>query len=232
MRARPRWGPAGRLPRQRQTWLLAGAGGLAFLILVIFGFSSSDSYTTGNRRLTTAWTSSVSATKPLPEYPRPQMVRTQWQNLNGPWQFEASSRLGMSSPPFGKRLADTITVPFPVQSRLSGVERSDIQYMWYRKEFTVPAAWVQKRVLLHFGAVDWEATVYLNQKLLGVHKGGYSKFSYDITDILRSSSGSAQELAVSVHDPTEWADGVALGKQRYDVPGNRVRSPALQFSAG
>ena len=95
----------------------------------------------------------------------------------------------------------------------------------YRTEFTVPAAWVQKRVLLHFGAVDWEATVYLNGKQLGVHKGGYSKFSYDITDNIRSHSGGTQELAVSVFDPTEWADGVPLGKQRYDVPGNRVRSP-------
>ena len=99
--------------------------------------------------------------------------------------------------------------------------------MWYRVEFTVPAAWVQKRVILHFGAVDWEATSYLNQKQLGVHKGGYSKFSYDITDNIRSHSGGTQELAVAVYDPTEWADGVPLGKQRYDVPGNRVRTPAL-----
>ena len=103
---------------------------MALLVLIAFAVSGSDSYTTGNRRLTTAWTSQVPFGKPLPEYPRPQMTRGQWQNLNGPWQFEASSRLGMSDPPFGKRLADTVTVPFPVQSRLSGVERTDIQYMW------------------------------------------------------------------------------------------------------
>ena len=221
MRARPRLGPPGRITQQRRLWLSVAAAVVA-LVIIILALGGGDSLSTGNRRLTTPWTSRVSSLNPLPDYPRPQMVRTQWQNLNGPWQFEASSKLGLSSPPFGKTLADTIIVPFPVQARLSGIERSDLLYMWYRTEFTVPAAWVQKRVLLHFGAVDWEATVYLNRKQLGVHRGGFSKFSYDITDNIRSHSGSVQELAVGVWDPSESADGVPVGKQRYDVPGNRV----------
>ena len=112
-------------------------------------------------------------------------------------------------------------MPFPPQSMLSGLQRH-VTHMWYRKEFTIPAAWASQRIYLHFGAVDWESTVYLNGKELGVHKGGYSTFSYDITEVLRTSSHGVQEVVVGVFDPTELADGVPVGKQREIIPGNQV----------
>ncbi|KAK9805764.1 hypothetical protein WJX73_007081 [Symbiochloris irregularis] len=93
--------------------------------------------------------------------------------------------------------------------------------MWYRREFTIPPAWASQRIYLHFGAVDWESTVYLNGRELGVHKGGYSTFSYDITEVLRTSSHGVQEVVVGVFDPTELADGVPVGKQRERIPGDQ-----------
>ena len=208
----------------KRNWTILGSVLAAIALLAVYlSFSGPDEDLKDyNRFLPTKWTYKVSAAKPLPEYPRPQMVRQRWQNLNGPWQFQATTKAGLATPPFGQDLEQKITVPFPVQSMLSGIQRH-INYMWYRTEFTVPSAWASQRIYLHFGAVDWRASVYLNSKELGVHEGGYDKFSYDITEVLRSSSHGVQELVVAVFDPTEHADGVPVGKQRADVPGNRVR---------
>ena len=146
----------------------------------------------------TRWTSQVSSTNPLPEYPRPQLVRTAWTNLNGQWDYAVTSR-GTTPPTMwdGK-----ILVPFPVQSQLSGVERAvnDSQQLWYHRTFQVPAAPRGRRQLLHFGAVDWEATVYVNGVKVGEHRGGYDPFTFDITAALRSTG--PQDLVVSVWDPT------------------------------
>ena len=148
--------------------------------------------------LMTRWANDVSPENAHPEYPRPQMVRPRWLNLNGVWQ------LALGKPedavPSGKELPRRILVPFPVESALSGVmEQAD--RLWYRRTFQVPEAWKGDRVLLHFQAVDWEATVFVNGKELGTHRGGYDAFSFDITDALKP--GAEQELIVKVFDPTD-----------------------------
>lgn len=100
----------------------------------------------------------VHADKVHPEYPRPQLVCKDWKNLNGVWQL-AFAKPG-EEPPVGKELPERILVPFPVESALSGVMKR-AERLWYRRTFEVPAAWAGRRVLLHFGAVDWEATIWL-----------------------------------------------------------------------
>jgi beta-galactosidase/beta-glucuronidase len=126
------------------------------------------------------------------------MVRKEWLNLNGLWQMAERSK--GESPPLGKQLAEQILVPFPVESALSGVmKRAD--RLWYRRIFEVPQGWAGKRTLLHFGAVDWEATVWINGKKLGSHQGGYDGFSLDITEALKPSGD--QEIVVGVWDPAD-----------------------------
>ncbi len=162
--------------------------------------------------LSTPWTAAVSPTHVLPEYPRPQLVRSRWLNLNGEWQFE--NAVEGEAPPVGRILGEAILVPFPVESALSGIMRHQDR-MWYRRSFTVPTEWAGERVLLNFGAVDWEATVYVNGQTVGSHRGGYDAFSFDITDRL---NGGLNELIVSVYDPTNEANP-PMGKQRLDAKG-------------
>lgn len=152
--------------------------------------------------LMTRWAKEVSPQNALPEYPRPQMVRSQWLNLNGLWQLDLKADEGDAAP-VGKDLPQTILVPFPVESALSGVMQP-ADRVWYRRTFEVPEGWKGNRILLHFGAVDWEATVYVNGKELGTHRGGYDAFSFDITDAL--TSDPKQELLVKVWDPTDQGD--------------------------
>jgi len=147
--------------------------------------------------LMTRWAKDVSPKTVHAEYPRPQMVRERWQNLNGLWQYAMAAE--GEAPPVGKDLDGEILVPFPIQSALSGVMKH-ADRLWYRRTFTVPNAWKGSRLLLHFGAVDWEATVYVNGTKVGEHRGGYDAFTFDITDALKS--GGKQELIVGVFDPT------------------------------
>src|SRR5438552_12976618 len=157
--------------------------------------------------LLTRWAKDVQADKVHPEYPRPQMVRKDWLNLNGLWQLALAKK--DESPPFGKNLPERILVPFPVESALSGVmKRAD--RLWYRRTFTVPEEWAGRRTLLHFGAVDWEATVWVNGKKLGSHRGGYDAFSFDISEALKPTG--EQERLVGVWDPTD-AGSQPRGKQ-------------------
>src|SRR5262249_18574976 len=117
---------------------------------------------------------------------------------NGVWQF-AFAKEGEAAP-VGKDLKARILVPFPVESALSGVmKRGD--RLWYRRTFTIPKGWAGRRVLLHFGAVDWGAAVAVNGKKLGSHQGGYDPFSFDVTDSLAKQG--EQELIVGVYDPTD-----------------------------
>jgi beta-galactosidase/beta-glucuronidase len=158
--------------------------------------------------LSTRWAKDVNPSNPLPEYPRPQMVRERWLNLNGLWEYGIV--------PKGKRPAayqGRILVPFAVESSLSGVGKrvEPDQQLWYRRSFSVPRAWQGQRVLLHFGASDWETTVFVNGKEVGRHQGGFDPFSLDITGALRSGE-SPQELTVSVWDPTD-AGQQPRGKQ-------------------
>lgn len=154
-----------------------------------------------NAPLVTRWAKEVDPAHPLPEYPRPQMVRAEWMNLNGVWEYAEAKKA--ESPPFGKRLGGTILVPFPIESALSGVMRH-VDRLWYRRTFEVPKKWSGQRVLLHFGAVDWETSVYVNGSPVGSHRGGYDPFSFDITDALRKNN--FQEILVGVFDPTDSGD--------------------------
>ncbi|MES2730160.1 MAG: sugar-binding domain-containing protein [Bacteroidota bacterium] len=157
--------------------------------------------------LMTKYAKDVKPESVLPEYPRPQMAREKWLNLNGLWQFQPSTGNDQALPK-GK-LSRTILVPFPVESALSGVmEHHD--RIWYRRNFAIPASWKGERILLHFGAVDYESEVFVNGKSLGVHKGGYDPFSFDITPFIQGAG--AQELTVRVFDPTDAA-GLPRGKQ-------------------
>ncbi|MFI6096289.1 LamG-like jellyroll fold domain-containing protein [Lentzea sp. NPDC051213] len=152
------------------------------------------------RRLKTPWGEKVDPRNPLPEYPRPQLERDKWLNLNGPWEF-AAAKAGQQ-PVFGQRLPEQVIVPFPIESQLSGLERHE-DHMFYRRTVSVPQDWKVgsgQRLRLHFGAVDHEARVWVNGKLVAEHSGGYTAFSADITDALRN--GGAQEIVVAVTDTT------------------------------
>lgn len=164
-------------------------------------------------RLPTPWTSEVTPDNALPEYPRPQLVRDRWLNLNGLWQFSGAA--ASEAPPFGDDLAERILVPYPTESELSGIDRHE-DHMWYRRTFEVPQSWRSggQRVVLHFGAVDYDATVWVNGKQVTQHSGGYGRFSADVTDALRRSG--AQEIVVGVTDLTD-ATWQPVGKQR-NVP--------------
>ncbi|MFC7534476.1 AbfB domain-containing protein [Actinoplanes sp. GCM10030250] len=176
--------------------------------------------------LTTPWTSQVSTTNPLPEYPRPQMTRPDWQSLNGEWQFlnPATDSAGNvnrnAAPPIGQTLPERINVPYPVESALSGIMRNDNRdLMFYRRTFTVPAGWNSRRVQLHFGAVDWETTVWVNGTQVTAHKGGYDRFEVDITPQL---NGGTNEIVVRVYDPTN-------GRGEEQPSGKQVNSPSGIF---
>jgi beta-galactosidase/beta-glucuronidase len=169
--------------------------------------------------LKTRWAADVSPERVLDEYPRPQLVRARWTNLNGLWQYEVGDS-GGGAP---ARYTRTILVPFPIESELSGVERAvnEHQWLWYRRTFQAPARVPGERLLLHFGAVDWEATVIVNGRELGQHRGGYDPFTFDVTDALRG--GPEQELVVRVWDPTD------KGPQ---PRGKQVRAPrGIHFTA-
>jgi beta-galactosidase/beta-glucuronidase len=139
---------------------------------------------------------------PRPEYPRPQWTRSDWLNLNGEWEFEEDPRLAGEGEgwPSGRALGGRIIVPFAPESRLSGIGKRDFMpSVWYRREVTLPEGWRGRRVWLHFGAVDYEATVWLNGRLAGQHRGGYTPFRFEITPHLRAG---ANELVVRAIDDT------------------------------
>ncbi|GAB2923699.1 PA14 domain-containing protein [Nonomuraea fastidiosa] len=161
--------------------------------------------------LKTRWTDKVDKNNPLPEYPRPQLARDRWRSLNGVWQF-APAKEGEAAP-IGRTLPERITVPFPVESQLSGIGRHE-ERMWYRRTFEVPRSWSGERLLLHLDAVDWDATVYVNGKRVATHKGGYDRISVDVTDALKRTG--KQELVVGVYDPTDRGSQ-PVGKQRLEA---------------
>ncbi len=158
--------------------------------------------------LMTRWAADVKPDNVHAEYPRPQMVRSEWQNLNGLWDYAVRPKAEDRPAKFDGQ----ILVPFPIESALSGVMQKvdENQRLWYRRTFEIPAGWAGKRVLLHFGAVDWEATVWVNGQQFDVHRGGYDPFSFDITDALKTPGPN--ELVVAVWDPTD-AGNQPRGKQ-------------------
>ncbi|HRX85731.1 MAG TPA: glycoside hydrolase family 2 TIM barrel-domain containing protein, partial [Phycisphaerae bacterium] len=168
-------------------------------------------YKPANLRLATPWSQDVDPAAPLPEYPRPQMTRDAWQNLNGMWEY--AIRPADAAQP--AKFDGEILVPFAIESALSGVGRAvkPDERLWYRRMFQIPKDWGDAHVLLHFGAVDWEARCWVNGVELGVHRGGYTPFSFDITKALKA--GAANELVLSVWDPSQHA-AQPRGKQTLD----------------
>ncbi len=162
--------------------------------------------------LPTPWSGEVAPDNALPEYPRPQLTRPRWLNLNGVWEYAGWPSSPDEPRPSG--YAERILVPFPPESALSGIGRRD-EVLWYRRLFEVPLDWTGSRVLLHFGAVDQTAKVWVNNQLVATHKGGYTAFSADITDVLRAAG--PQELTVRAEDRTD-IEPFPVGKQR-NTPG-------------
>lgn len=154
---------------------------------------------TSAERLHTRWAQDVKPESPLPDYPRPQMVRKTWINLNGLWDYAVVPKQQESVSVFEGK----IVVPFAIESSLSGVTQPLLpdQRLWYSRSFVIPSSWQGTRILLHFGAVDWEAAVWCNGEKLGVHQGGYEPFTFDVTDAVLL--GQENTLVVSVWDPTD-----------------------------
>lgn len=159
------------------------------------------------------WYDKVDTACPLPEYPRPQLVRENWLNLNGKFEYAILP----AAQKWAEKFDGEILVPFALESLLSGVEKplSPNDRLWYRKQFSVPASMQGKHILLHFGAVDWQCEVFINRNSVGTHTGGYCAFSFDITEYLTEGEN---ELIVCVYDPTEsgWQQ---RGKQVNDTHG-------------
>jgi len=153
--------------------------------------------------LATPWTSQVTPDKVWPEYPRPQLTRERWLNLNGLWNYRVTGKEETNLP---SDYAEKILVPFGIEAPLSGVMKPLLpnQRLWYQREVAIPADWNGQRVLLHFGAVDWETIVYIDGQKIGTHRGGYDSFSFDITRHVKG--GQTHRLVVAVWDPTdtEW----------------------------
>ncbi len=151
-------------------------------------------------RITTPWASEVNPAKAHPEYPRPQMVRPNWINLNGLWDYAIVPKGSAETKPV--KWDGKILVPFAVESALSGVGKSvgKDSLLWYLQTIDYTLKSKSQAALLHFGAVDWECDVYVNGKKAGSHKGGYDPFSIDITSLL--VKGKQQQIAVRVWDPS------------------------------
>lgn len=165
---------------------------LIFCGLISAGFAQEA-------KLKTPWTDQVSKENPLPEYPRPQLVRGNWQNLNGLWEYAILAK-GAKKP---TDFQGEILVPFPIESYLSGVQKTvgAAQELWYQRTFDWSGQKKNEKVMLHFGAVDWEAEVWVNDKRVGLHQGGFDAFSFDITEFL--VKGPSQKLQLRVWDPSD-----------------------------
>ena len=165
--------------------------------------------------LQTPWTSDLTPDNVHPEYPRPQLVRDEWLTLNGLWDYAITPR--GSTPP--ETYDGAILVPFPIESALSGVQQTinPDQNLWYRQRFELPPDWGRQPILLHFGAVDWQAVVWVNGQKMGEHKGGYVPFTIDITAALADRQRE-QEVVVEVWDPTDTGEQPA-GKQSLNPKG-------------
>lgn len=165
-------------------------------------------------RLKTEWSEDVNPDLPHQDYPRPNMEREEWRSLNGRWYFEITSK----DAPIPTRFKQEIIVPFPVESALSRIQRdvSPEDKIWYKRTFFIPEEWSGRFVLLHFGASDWETTVYINGTEIGKHRGGYDAFTMDISAYL--DERGVQEIVISVWDPTDTYHQ-PRGKQKINPEG-------------
>lgn len=164
-------------------------------------------------KIKTTWAEQVTPANVWAEYPRPIMERSDWKNLNGLWNYAIKPK--GEAPP--KSWDGEILVPFAIESSLSGVAKrvKETEELWYQRTFDVPKTWAGKRVLLHFGAVDWKADVWVNGMSVGSHTGGYVPFYLDITDALNARG--TNQLTVRVWDPTD---------KGYQPRGKQVNNPS------
>jgi beta-galactosidase/beta-glucuronidase len=167
-------------------------------LLLLSSLYAAAQYAPAGDKIKTRWASEVSPEKVLPEYPRPLMTRSAWQNLNGLWNYAVTPKDAKQPSDY----AGEILVPFCIESSLSGVQQTigADKVLWYQREFKIPKSWKGQKVLLHFGAVDWQADVWVNDIKVGSHTGGYTPFSFDITQAL---NGKDNTLVVRVWDPTD-----------------------------
>lgn len=178
---------------------------LSLLFSLFLAFTTCYSQSTGWKpagdKIRTTWAEQVDPTKPLPEYPRPQMVRAGWQILNGLWDYTIIPKTNDLTPP--SKFDGKILVPFAVESALSGVGRTvgKDSLLWYNTTITLTSNNKRNNTLLHFGAVDWQCDVFVNGKRAGTHQGGYDPFTLDITNLL--VEGRKQQISVRVWDPSD-----------------------------
>jgi len=171
-------------------------------LIVLFtchsAFSQQSDWKIAGNKITSPWADKVNSASPLSEYPRPQLVRGNWKNLNGLWNYSITPKAEAAPNAYQGK----ILVPFAVESALSGVGKTvgKDSILWYKTTFTIPAAMKGKNVILHFGAVDWQTEVSVNGNKIGTHEGGYDPFSFDITSAIKKGN---QQLEVRVWDPTD-----------------------------
>ena len=180
---------------------------IAFIICLIISQLAMAQYAPAGDSLKTRWAAEVTPENVWQEYPRPQMERADWLNLNGLWDYAIRPKGENNIGEFDGK----ILVPFCVESSLSGVQKyvGKDNELWYQREFEVPSKWKGKRILLHFGAVDWKCDVWVNGIKVGSHTGGYTPFSMDITQALKKKGN---KLMVCVWDPTDQGEQ-PCGKQ-------------------
>lgn len=171
---------------------------LLLLACIIVSQAFAQNWKPVGNKISSPWADKINPAAVLPEYPRPQMVRPNWKNLNGLWDYAIVTKESDKPSSYQGK----ILVPFAVESSLSGVGKTvgKDSTLWYRNSFSIPAAMKGKKILLHFGAVDWQTDVFINGKKAAMHQGGFDPFSVDITPYL---SKGMQELVVKVWDPTD-----------------------------
>jgi hypothetical protein len=186
----------------------------AALALFLPGKSfAADSWKPANPKLITEWGEKVTPQNAWQEYPRPHFVRDRWLNLNGLWEYAITPKTARQPAKFDGQ----ILVPFAVESALSGVGKAFTPQdrLWYRRTIAIPAEWAEQRVLLHFGAVDFDCTLWINGGLVGSHTGGSDSFSFDVTEFLKKGQN---EIVLGVTDPTDTGEQ-PRGKQQLSPRG-------------
>ena len=188
---------------------------LITLLISVFAHSFILATNPKEEKIKTFWAEKVTPENVWQSYPRPQLQRSQWMNLNGLWNFSVTNQEIQKNQ---VKFEGQILVPFAIESSLSGVQRSFLptDKLWYQREFTLNNEWKGKSIILHFGAVDYECQVWVNNKLAGSHKGGNNPFYFDVTKYLKKSG--SQIIEVAVVDPTD-TESISRGKQQLEQKG-------------